>query len=255
MKTNFKIAFTSLVMGLAIAAYTLPGLGQQGTATTAASSAGAKTRALPKDVDPASMGRLPKVKRESLDADGKRVWDKLTKDYESRGGTQFRNGFSGPWNARMHDPHILEHAYELRFYLERESTFPEEVAKIGMMVAARETNGVGNVFVYTNMEPGYRRQLSAEVIDIIKYRKPIAGIPDKEATIIQFARELVGPGPVTSDTFARTRKLLGDKGVVQMTELISQYVALSLVNKAFDMQNSAQQEPLRSEVAELFGHD
>ena len=182
----------------------------------------------------------------------------LATGYEARGDTslRFRNGFGGPWNVRMYDPHILEHTYEMRFYLERENTFGEELAKVAMMMAAREVNGVGSVFVYTNMEPGARRQgIKPEIIDIIKYRKPIAGISEKEAAIIQFGRELLGPGPVTPETFAHVRKLFGDKGIVQMTELISQYVVLGLVTKAFDMQNSPEQEAVRSEVAKVFGHE
>ncbi|OFW10732.1 MAG: hypothetical protein A3G20_05965 [Acidobacteria bacterium RIFCSPLOWO2_12_FULL_59_11] len=258
MKINSRIAFVAVVAGLAVTLYSLPSVGQQGTSREAASTAGAKARPLPKDVDPASMGRLPLVKRESLDDEGKRVWDHLATGYEARGDTslRFRNGFGGPWNVRMYDPHILEHTYEMRFYLERENTFGEELAKVAMMMAAREVNGVGSVFVYTNMEPGARRQgIKPEIIDIIKYRKPIAGISEKEAAIIQFGRELLGPGPVTPETFAHVRKLFGDKGIVQMTELISQYVVLGLVTKAFDMQNSPEQEAVRSEVAKVFGHE
>jgi hypothetical protein len=115
---------------------------------------------------------------------------------------------------------------------------------------------VGNVYLWTDHERNARQMgIPPNVIDIIKYRKPIGGIGEKESCVIEFGRELIGPGPLTSETFAHALKLFGKKGVAELTEELGQYVVMGMVNKAFDMHNRPNQEALRSEVARVFGHE
>lgn len=235
-------------------------------------STGAKARALPKDVYPDSFGRLPLLKREELDENGKKAFDFLI----TRGGTQFtaehgirtfcaeektpksqlKPCIHGTWNMQLYSPRIVEAAYELRRRLGEETDLGPNLEEVAVLVAAREVNGVGNVYLWTDYEGGARRMgIPPEVIDIIKYRKPIAGIGEKEACIIQFGRELIGPNPLTSETFAHALKLFGKKGVAELTDVLGWYVVMGMVNKAFDMHNRTNQEELRSEVAKAFGHD
>ena len=151
-------------------------------------------------------------------------------------------------SARQHAP------FELRFYLGNETpTLGKNLTELGILVAAREVSGVGNVFEFTNHEPSARKALGDPIVDIVKYRKPLTGIGEKETCVIQYGRELIGPRPVTPETFARCRKTFGDKGLVQLTELLGQYVAMAMVNKAFDMHNRPAQEPVRASVAAAFG--
>jgi len=214
---------------------------------------GSTATTLPKDIYPDSMGRLPLIKRDQLDENGKQVWDRMV----ARGNGQFKNGFTGPWNMRMYSPRVNEETYDLRYYLGHETkTLGSSLAELVILVAAREVSGVGNVFEFTNHEPGTAKLgLSQQVVDIVKYRKPPVGIDEKQACIIQYGRELIGPTPVTPETFAHARKLFGDQGVAELTELLGQYVAMAMVNKAFDMHNSPQQEAVRASVAKAFGHD
>lgn len=230
------------------------------------------TRALPKDVYPDSFGRLPLLKREQLDANGKKVWDELI----AQGGTQFTNEYAirtfcdesktpasqlqpcipGTWNMRLYSPYVAKQTYELRYYLGHESELGPILEEVAVLVAAREVSGVGNVYLWTDHERNARQMgIPPNVIDIIKYRKPIGGIGEKESCVIEFGRELIGPGPLTSETFAHALKLFGKKGVAELTEELGQYVVMGMVNKAFDMHNRPNQEALRSEVARVFGHE
>jgi 4-carboxymuconolactone decarboxylase len=232
----------------------------------------AKSTMLPKDVYPDSFGRLPLLKRDQLDENGKKVWDDLI----TQGGTQFTNEYAirtfcaesktpasqlqpcipGTWNMRLYSPYIAKQTYELRHYLGRESDLGPLLAEVAVLVAAREVNGVGNVYLWTDHERNARQMgIKPEVIDIIKYRKPIAGIGEKEACVIQYGRELIGPHPLTPETFAHALQLFGKKGVAELTEELGQYVVMGMVNKAFDMHNRPNQEELRSEVAKVFGHE
>ena len=67
MRVLYAMTGIALVFGLAATAGA-----QTGSGAPAATSA-----ALPKDVDPQSLSRLPIVKRDDLDDDGKRIYDML----------------------------------------------------------------------------------------------------------------------------------------------------------------------------------
>ena len=47
-----------------------------------------------------------------------------------------------------------------------------------------------------------------------KYRKPLPGIDEKQATIIELGREAVAKHKVSSETFARALKLFGERNLV-----------------------------------------
>jgi|SRR3954468_20445576 hypothetical protein len=66
----------------------------------------------------------------------------------------------------------------------------DRLAELTILVTARE-NDVQNE--WTAHEPaGLKAGLDPQTIDIVKYRKPIAGVPDKEAAIIKLGREVFG---------------------------------------------------------------
>ena len=64
---------------------------------TLASSLVAQSPALPPDINPESLSRLPVVAREGLDADGKRVYDYIA----GRGGTVPK---TGPGGVSLYSP-------------------------------------------------------------------------------------------------------------------------------------------------------
>jgi 4-carboxymuconolactone decarboxylase len=157
---------------------------------------------------------------------------------------------------QLYSPRIVEAAYELRRRLGEETDLGPALEEVAVLVAAREVSGVGNVYLWTDFEGGARRMgIKPEVIDIIKYRKPITGIGEREACIIEYGRDLIGPNPLTSEMFARALRLFGKKGVAELTDVLGWYVVMGMVNKAFDMHNRNNQEALRSEAAKAFGHD
>src|ERR1700688_2493839 len=89
------LVFGSLVVcGLSAKVLTLS---KEGSSTE-----GSTATTLPKDIYPDSMGRLPLIKRDQLDENGKQVWDRMV----ARGNGQFKNGFTGPWNMRMYSPRV-----------------------------------------------------------------------------------------------------------------------------------------------------
>src|SRR5436190_13337627 len=72
------------------------------------------------------------------------------------------------------------------------------------------------------------------VIDIVRNRKPLAGIGDKETTIIELAREIAAHR-VTPETYSRALTTFGESVLVDVVSLMGNYAAtatrLSAINQ------------------------
>jgi 4-carboxymuconolactone decarboxylase len=88
------------------------------------------------------------------------------------------------------------------------------------------------------------RHIEPEIIDVIKYEKPVAGLGEKEALIITFGRELFGQKRVSQETFAHAVRLFGRRGTVDLVELLAQWSATCVELTAFEQQLPAGQKPL-----------
>lgn len=76
--------------------------------------------------------------------------------------------------------------------------------------------------------------LDPAVIDVVRNRKPLAGIGDKETTIVELAREIAAHR-VTSETYSRAITTFGEPVLVDVVSLMGNYAAtatrLSAINQ------------------------
>ncbi len=192
---------------------------------------------LPKDVDPQSRFRLPLPKKEDMDDYGKKVFDKLLDP--SRPSLA---GLQGPTGIRLWSPHIAEAMGDANAYLRSGTGFGDRLTEIAVMTTAREMD---NQFEWTAHEvSGLKAGVEPAIVDIIKYRKPVTGLGEKETVVIKFGRELFGQRKVSSPTFAEALRLFGRRGVVDLVSLMAHYSATSALLNAFDMQLPEGQKPL-----------
>src|ERR1700690_1194900 len=148
------------------------------------SSAGAASIAaqLPKDIDPISRYRLPLPKRDDMDDYGKKVFDELTDpDYGER------TGLGTPAGIRLYSPKLAKPMSEAFRYLRTETGLGDRLTEIAILVTAREMD---NQYEWASHElAGLKAGVEPTIIDIIKYRKPVSGLGEKEGDIIAFGRE------------------------------------------------------------------
>jgi hypothetical protein len=116
---------------------------------------------------------------------------------------------------------------------------------IAVLVTAREMD---NQYEWTQWETHARRHdasfAESNVIDIIKYKKPLEGLSEKDAAIITLGREMFGQKKVSSATFSTILRLFGRRGTVDLVELMALYSATAAELTAFDMQLQVGQNPL-----------
>jgi len=192
---------------------------------------------LPSDVYPESRSRLPLPKKADMDDYGKKVFDKLLDP--SRPSLA---GLQGPTGIRLWSPHIAEAMGDANAYLRSGTGFGDRITEIAIMTTAREME---NQFEWTAHEvSGLKAGVEPAIVDIIKNRKPVTGLGDKETIVIQFGRELFGQHKVSSKTYAEAQRLFGRKGLVDLVSLMAHYSATSALLNAFDMQLPEGQKPL-----------
>ena len=78
--------------------------------------------------------------------------------------------------------------------------------------------------------------LDPAVIDIVRNRKPIAGVVDKEAVIIEIGREIFGKHALGAATYARALQVLGRPDLVDVVSLMGNYAATATRLTAFNQQ-------------------
>ncbi len=191
----------------------------------------------PKDINPESGFRLPAPKREDMDDYGQKAYDRLVGP-----GSRSVAGIRGPNGINLYNPRLAELESDLNHYLRFDAGLGGQVRELAILVTAREMD---SQFEWVMHEPmALNEGLPPEVIEIVKYRKGVAKLPEKEAIIVQFGREMFGKKKVSSKTFARALEIFGPKQLVNLVSLMCNYSAIAAKFRAFNNQLPPGKKPL-----------
>jgi 4-carboxymuconolactone decarboxylase len=211
-----------LVIGITVAAgHALGRTSEQAASGAVAASSQASRGTLPKDIHPETGNRFPAVKREELNEAGKKLYDTRA----------VADGF-GPGSIRLYSPQVAEAMTGLNVYLRRKSGLDDRLVELAILVTAREMDCE---YVWTAHEPAAQKAgLAQDIIDTVKYRRPLTKLGEKDAVIVQLGRDSISKHKVGSDTFARAVKLFGNQGVVNILSLMGDYAATTILLNASD---------------------
>ena len=191
---------------------------------------------LPKDVDPDSGSRLPLIDRSALDDAGKKVFDAVASNPNTLAGLR------GPVGIRLYSSGITHNSGRETAYLRYSSTISRKHAELIILVTARAFDAQ---FEWTYHEPpGRKAGLDEKVIDAVKYNKPLTGLPEQDAAIIQLGREVFGKTVVKPDTYAKALKLFGKETLVEIVALMGASANTAVLLHAFDQHLPPGQQPL-----------
>ena len=192
---------------------------------------------LPPDVHPDSLSRLPLRKREEMDGQGRAFYDAAT-------APQSRTlvGLQGPSGISLHSPDLGARMRAVNQYLRYETTLDRRLTELAILVTARELD---QQFEWTAHEPAALKEgLEPAIVDVVKHRKPVDGLGEKEAVIVSFGREVFRERKVRAETFARAVELFGTRGVVDLAALMGNYASTAVILNAVDQQLRPDQRPL-----------
>src|SRR6202790_23958 len=175
--------------------------------------------ALPKDVLLDSRSRLPLIKRENLDDRGKKAYDDAAVSNPGPGVPQ------GVTAIKLHSSGV-----DVRWA----SPLGRRLTELAIVAAARECDQPYEWSLH-EME-AVAVGLDPAVIDLVRHRKPLTGVGEREAVIIQLDREIIGKHKLSSETYARALKLLGESALVDIVSLEAQYAGTAARLTAFNQQ-------------------
>jgi len=201
--------FLRAVLGLASLASALPALAQP----------------TPADLDPTSGARLPYLTRSDLGEAGERVADIFAR------GDDPDTLVGGPLAFAAYNPAVATALLDLHDGAVG-GTLDAHVRELAILVACRETN-------YTFEWAGHERAaLSAgvdpAVIDAVRNDKALNALPDADAAVIRFGREMLRDRQMSSATFAKAREHFGEHGAMDLVAVMSTYAVSGFYAIAVD---------------------
>jgi 4-carboxymuconolactone decarboxylase len=186
----------------------------------------ASPTALPKDIDPQSFSRLPVLKRDDMDEDGKRIYDELA------GGPGKTAIPTGPVAISLYSPKVAEAIQMLNQYLRFHGVLKPRDYEVAVLVAAREFD---QQYEWSGHEMGaHAAKVPQPVIDAIKYNKDTAGLSERDTLIITFARELFHHHKLDSDLYAKAVATFGKQGTLELATIIGDYAMAAIMLNATD---------------------
>lgn len=183
----------------------------------------------PDDIDPESRNRLPVVRRDALDDAVKGVYDEVaTPSATSVAGLQ------GPGGIMLHSPSLAAAHRAYNRALRTVPDLPPALKELAILVAAR---AMDQAFEWTTHEgPARAVGLDAQIIDVVRHRGPLDGLPEREAAIIRLGREALEERRVHSATYAEAERLFGRRALVSLTALMASYTGAAVLLTVFDQQ-------------------
>lgn len=173
---------------------------------------------LPPDINPITLSRLPPVTPEDLDEEGRRL-------------LAARENFTpgpGPTHITVYSPRDRS----LGVPTGQNSPVGPRLFQLAVLIAARE---IDQQYEWSAHEPaGLRQGLEQRVIDVVKYDRDVAGLDDKDATLITFGRTLLREHRVSSELWAKMVGHFGRQHTVDLMSIMGDYLRVGIMLNAVD---------------------
>jgi len=175
---------------------------------------------LPSDIHPVTLSRLPPITAQDLDEEGKRLL---------AARTNFTPG-PGPTHITIYSPRERD----LGIPSGEKSPVGPRYFQLAVLITARE---IDQQYEWSAHEPaGLRQGLEQSVIDVVKYDKDVAGLSDKDATMITFGRALFREHRVSSELWQKMVSHFGRQHTVQIMAIMGDYFRVGFMLNAVDQQ-------------------
>jgi hypothetical protein len=172
----------------------------------------------PPDIDPVTLSRLPWVTPADLDEEGKKLLASRPAAKPGPGPTHLTN--YSPRERSLGIPSGVDSPVGPRFF------------QLAVLIIARE---IDQQYEWSAHEPaGLRQGLEQSVIDVVKHNRPVAGLSDKDATLITFGRTLYREHKVSSELWQKMIGHFGRQHTVQLMMIMGDYFRVGFMMNAVD---------------------
>jgi len=194
----------------------------------------AQTATLPPDINKDSLARLPYLQRQTLDEAGQKIFDVLP-------GRSANGTLGGPLAFAAYNPAVAKALFDLHNAAVG-GTLNAHVRELAILVACRETN---YDLEWNAHEPSaVRAGIDAKVIDVVRVKAALTGVPEPDAAVIRFGRQMFTDKRVDSATFAKIVELYGQRGAMDIVAVMNTYAVSGFYGIAVDEQAAVGKTPL-----------
>jgi len=169
--------------------------------------------------------RLPKLSEESLTAEQRA----LAQSIKSGPRGQFR--LAGPFAIFMHSPAFGELAQRLGGHLRFNTGVPPRLLEFATLCTAAHWKAQYEWAAHAVL--GAKAGVKPDTIAALQAGRAPKSAPKDELAIYAFVKELYSKKRVSTPTFNRVRKLLGDAGTVELVGVLGYYALVSMLLNVF----------------------
>ena len=181
----------------------------------------------PPDIHPVTLSRLPPVTTQDLDEEGQRLL----------AARNFTPG-PGPTHITIYSPRERD----LGIPSGEKSPVGARYFQLAVLITARE---IDQQYEWSAHEPaGLRQGLEQSVIDVVKYDRSVAGLSDKDATLISFGRALFREHRVSGELWGKMVNHFGRQRTVQIMTIMGEYFRVGFMLNAVDQRLPPGRTPL-----------
>jgi hypothetical protein len=185
--------------------------------------------ALPPDIDPVTLSRLPWVTPQDLDDEGKKLLAQRPPTAKPGPGPGHLTNYS-PRERSLGVPSGVNSPVGPRFF------------QLAVLIMARE---IDQQYEWSAHEPaGLKQGLEQSVIDVVKHNRPVTGLSDKDATLITFGRTLYREHKVSTELWQKMVGLYGRQQTVQLMMIMGDYFRVGFMMNAVDQHLPPERKPL-----------
>ncbi|KAJ3336576.1 hypothetical protein HDU93_002572 [Gonapodya sp. JEL0774] len=137
-----------------------------------------------------------------------------------------RGGVVGPFNALLRSPVMCEVAQKVGAAVRFQSSLPAKLNEMAIIMAGRHWNAQFEFYAHRLLAE--QAGLSPAICDAIAENRVPQSMPEPESTIYRFCTELLKTTRISDATYESTKKLFGEKGVVDIIVALGYYSLVSV---------------------------
>lgn len=138
-----------------------------------------------------------------------------------------RGGLGGPFIPMLRSPEFMNRAQLLGEYLRYDSRVPPRLREMAILICARFWRQTYEWHVHAPL--ALKAGLGQDLVDCLSECRQPESLDDEQEAVYKFCNELHHDHCVSDETYARTVRLLGETGVVDLCGICGYYTMLAMV--------------------------
>ena len=167
--------------------------------------------------------RLAKLSYDQLSPEQKVAWDEVVAGP--------RKKMHGPFFIWLHSPDLLQRGQNLGLYARFQSSLPPRLSELCILMMAAHWKAAGEWVDHEPIAKGLG--VDAAALENLRQGKPAKFGKDDEVAAYEFAQELLDKRQVSDATYARTKAVLSERGMLDVVAVLGYYSFIAMSMKAF----------------------